>query len=272
MGRGLGRRIKRTPLALLLWLTRGQAWYRTLSRGSGCEEVRYWNFGYSNNSVLGPTLQDDEKPDRTHISLYLAAVEGTDLRGKRILEVGCGLGAGAEALIHYKSPGSIIALDRYQQSSWTDQNETTIGFLQADAVQLPFANDSFDLLLSVEAAHSFPSYRSFLAQAFRVLIHSGELHLADLHTQKEGAHLQQEIQQAGFNILAWENLTPGVLRAIELEADRRLDIMRPMVSGLVPRFLQPLALSLVQQGRVRLTRAFREGELTYSHFRACKCP
>ena len=58
-------------------------------------------------------------------------------------------------------------------------NGNKIGWVEADACQLPFEDNSFDRVLAVECIFHFPSRETFLAEAARVLKPGGYLAVSD---------------------------------------------------------------------------------------------
>ena len=66
-------------------------------------------------------------------------------RRRRVLEVGCGHGFVTEELIR-RCPGPVVALDRDIRPA-TSRGVPGAQLVQADAVALPFADPSFDLVL-----------------------------------------------------------------------------------------------------------------------------
>ncbi len=67
----------------------------------------------------------------------------------KILEIGCGPGALAEALHRWYSKARITAVDRDSRFiSFAKANVPGIEFLECDATQLPFADDTFDVTIS----------------------------------------------------------------------------------------------------------------------------
>lgn len=132
---------------------------------------------------------------RPDLTLEQAAEALTDLvaasagirPGDRVLDVGCGYGAGAVTYARRHQPASIVGIDvteirieegkRYVAAhGLTDVIDLRLG----DATHMAFADASFDKLVSVECAFHFDTRRDFLAEAARVLKPGGTLALTDM--------------------------------------------------------------------------------------------
>ena len=87
----------------------------------------------------------------------------------RILEIGCGPGALAEALRRWYPKADITALDRDTNFlSFGKQNVAGVEFVEGDAEHLPFDDDSFDVTISnTVSEHIEP--KAFFGEQFRVL-------------------------------------------------------------------------------------------------------
>ncbi len=67
----------------------------------------------------------------------------------KILEIGCGPGALSESLHRWYPGAQITAIDRDSSFiSFASQNIAGVRFLEGDATDLPFENDSFDVTIS----------------------------------------------------------------------------------------------------------------------------
>jgi ubiquinone/menaquinone biosynthesis C-methylase UbiE len=96
------------------------------------------------------------------------------------LEIGTGQGLGAIWLMRLVSPEKIIAINYdSDQSLKAIENISKSGFKhnilikEADATNLPFADDSFDMVIAFCIFHHIPKYEKALKEVYRVLKRGG---------------------------------------------------------------------------------------------------
>lgn len=100
-----------------------------------------------------------------------------DYKGKRVLEVGVGLGADHEQFARAGAIMTGIDFTRRAVEHTRTRFKTlrlTSGLAVADAENLPFENDSFDLVYSWGVIHHSPGTRSAAKEILRVLNPGGE--------------------------------------------------------------------------------------------------
>jgi SAM-dependent methyltransferase len=105
--------------------------------------------------------------------------------GQAILDVGCGFGATVDA-VNRRYSGMRIAgvnVDARQLAlcrSIEPCNGNVLDWREADACRLPFADESFERVMCIEAMFHFASRRAFFAEAARVLAPGGLLVATDI--------------------------------------------------------------------------------------------
>lgn len=127
-----------------------------------------------------------------------------------VLDVGNGLAAQDAAIADVARPRSLTAVNiTWSQLDAGRENlrDASGRAVCADACRLPFADGSFDGVISVEAAFHFSSRARFLAEAFRVLRSGGVLTMSDVPTLRRPQGLREAI--AAVAMLRVWGLRPG---------------------------------------------------------------
>ena len=107
--------------------------------------------------------------------------------GGRILEIGCGRGAGAYLIKQAFSPGSIHAMDldlsmiRKADIYLKPKEREGISFLVGDACALPFAGQTMDAVFGFGVLHHIPDWQGALREIVRVLKNGGIFFFEELY-------------------------------------------------------------------------------------------
>ena len=182
-------------------------------------------------------LEASDEPNRAHINLYHRTATQADLSGKRVLEVSCGHGGGASYLMRILQPASYTGLDlnpagiRFCQKRY---NLLGLDFVQGNAEKLPFEDESFDVVLNVEASHCYPHFPRFLAEVVRVLRPGGYFPYADLRPSNEIAEWEAYLADTPLRQLSQKEINAEVLRGIEKNSQKSRDL----VDCYLPAFLR----------------------------------
>jgi ubiquinone/menaquinone biosynthesis C-methylase UbiE len=134
---------------------------------------------------------------------------------QKILDVGCGFGGTIASLNQHYQEMELVGLniDERQliraRQHVTPTGTNTIHFQQGDACALPFADNSFDVVLAVECIFHFPSREQFFKEVYRVLKPGGYLALSDFLLRKKLAKLH--------NLKISQHLTNGFFGACNVQ-------------------------------------------------------
>jgi len=254
--------------------------YEVISRRFGETGTAFLNYGYA---PLDEPLQDlglspeEERADRFGIQLYHHVAEAVDLTGREVLEVGCGRGGGTAFVFDHHGPRRMVGLDLAPKAishCRTAHPRDGLTFVAGDAEALPFADASFDAVLNVESSHCYPDMPRFLAEVRRVLRPGGSLLLCDLrHTDLHGRRevqipkddvptLRAQIAACGLEAVEEEEITPNVVRALDLDSERR----REMVLASAPSALREQLIEFAAVRGTNVFRALEQGDVTYLRY------
>ena len=264
------------PLLLLLamlanvsWFKRrGWKWFYQIFATIDPERFAFMNYGYAAGHEID--LDEDECAERYSYQLYHHVTEPLDLRGKQILEVGCGRGGGAFFLHKYRAPERVVGLDisdRAVRLCHQRYGPAGLEFVTGDAERLPFRSGFFDAVVNVESAFCYASRGDFYAEVRRVLCDGGCFLYADMERDKQAFLLDEGLAQQGLTVLSREKINTNVVRACDLDGVRRQEFIDSLYR--FPLFRGPFYSFVAIPGSF-VYRALKSGELAYLFYVARK--
>lgn len=209
--------------------------YRIQTRLFSTDDVVFLNIGYEEDPPMALPLAECDEPNRFYIQLYHRLATQADLSGKRVLEVGCGHGGGASYLTRTLHPASYTGLDLNGAAvafCRKRHNLPGVDFVHGNAEQLPFPDQSFDAVVNLESSAAYPHFSRFLAEVTRVLRPGGHFLYADLRPRDGIGAWETALAEAPMRMLSQQVINAEVLRALDNNKERILDLINRMPSGL----------------------------------------
>ncbi len=230
-------------------------------------EIKCMNYGYvdTDENVEPLDLKKEDEPERYCLNLYHQNVVENDIEGKELLEVGCGRGGGASYISRYFHPKSYIGLDLSKKAvKFCNANYEVPGltFIRGSADDLPFEDSSFDDVINVESSRCYADMDGFLSEVHRVLKPNGHLLFSDMRTKEGNEILKERFKKAHLKIIKETNILPNVLKALQLDSERR----KNLIIKKTPKFVHKSAnefSGLIGTERYRL---FEDGIMNYYHY------
>lgn len=242
-------------------------WYRYMTHLDKNAEMVFMNYGYAGLDESEPelTLREEDEGNRYSIQLYHHVASAVDLAGRDVLEIGCGRGGGASYVARYLGPRSVTGMDLAPNAvEFCKGHHTTGGmdFVCGDAVALPFEDGSFDAVINIESSHCYCSMREFLSEVHRTLRPNGHLLLADRRDRKGVETLRAQLVRSGFHIVRERRITPNIVRALDMDDERRMALIHRGVPGFWRKMFKQFAAT----PGTSMYESFRKGHWEYLSF------
>ena len=193
----------------------------------------YVPFGSEKNEIK---LQREDEINRYPLQLYHYLVSLLEVSGTDMLEVGSGRGGGANYIKKYLKPKNIVGLDiAHNAVKLANDRYSTDGlqFVQGNAENLPFGDESFDVIINVESCHAYGSVPAFLKEVERVLRPGGYFLCTDMRSPSGMQTLKNNLLATGMYLAVQEDITDNVVQAIELDET----VKQKRISDNIPKWL-----------------------------------
>jgi len=151
----------------------------------------------------------------SHTSMNQWALEKVKVKESAvILDIGCGGGKTIQLLSKRNTSRKIVGIDYSEQAvkdsiraNKQDVEKGKVNILQASVTDMPFSNNTFDIITAFQTHYFWPDLEKGVKEAFRVLNKDGhfliiaELYKINYHmkTYKTREELEQLFIKTGFN-------------------------------------------------------------------------
>jgi ubiquinone/menaquinone biosynthesis C-methylase UbiE len=229
------------------WLTRLQ--YEFLSTLNLKKDVLFMNFGYTAHHQGNEPIPLDPEDEihRYPMQLYHHVAKHVDWKNAEALEVSSGRGGGAHFIMRHFQPSTYTGVDfssRAIEYCRKQFNMDGLKFLHGNAEALPFPDNSFDVVLNVEASLYYPNVSKFFEHVKRILKPNGYFLYTDLRYEEKIAIWHAQIEAMGLKLIKKEDITENVLKAMELDRERRIWLVNTYIPAILRKqFLHFAGLS-----------------------------
>lgn len=160
--------------------------------------------------------------NRNSVRLALELIGDMQLKGRRVLDVGCGRGGTVELLGEtFEAEACGVDLSPEAVAFCRKTHQHAARFEVGDAEHLPFEDSCFDVVTNVESSHTYPNLRAFFGEVQRVLIPGGHFLYADLLPVTRWAEVRALLSPLGFRIQSDRDITTNVLASCDEVAANR---------------------------------------------------
>ena len=157
------------------------------------------------------------------VRLAYEVIGSQDLRGRRVLDVGCGRGGNA-ALIADHFGTTVLGVDLSPEAvafNRRTHRDPGLRFEVGDAEHLPCEAASFDVVTNIESSHTYPNLRAFYGEVARVLASGGVFLYTDLLPVARWLEVRALLGPLGLDIRTDREITPNVLASCDEIAGMR---------------------------------------------------
>jgi 2-polyprenyl-3-methyl-5-hydroxy-6-metoxy-1,4-benzoquinol methylase len=125
----------------------------------------------SEQNVDGSLVPREIDFDKLRYKIALKLISGLDVRGKKVLDIGCGVG---EFSVILKEEGSLpVCLDINIRNIQKVKSLGLPAMVHDINQRLPFDSESFDFAISLEVIEHIPNAEFHLSEIFRILKKDG---------------------------------------------------------------------------------------------------
>jgi len=236
--------------------------YPYVTRRLGGDDVLFFNYGYEQDPPMAVPLGAADEPDRYCSQLYHSTAAQVHLSGKRVLEVSCGHGGGASYVMRTFHPTAYTGLDLNPAAIAFCRRKhhlDGLDFVRGHAEDLPFADQSFDAVINIEASLHYRRFPRFLAEVARVLRPGGHFLYADFRPADGIAAWDATLAGAPLRMLSQRVINAEVVRGM----DKNSRQWAGRIDRHVPAFLRGLARDFAGVQALTFYDEMQSGGLSY---------
>ena len=232
-------------------------------------EMPFIDWGYEQDPPMAIPLTAEDEPNRYCIQLYHSIASQYDIGGQKVLEVSCGHGGGASYLVRTMRPASYTGLDLNGPGIEMCRRRHPLpglDFVCGDAQHMPLPDASYDVVISVEAGHLYPDFRSFLGEVERVLRPGGHFLYADERARRDVPEWDAALAAFPLRKISGRVINDEVVRGM----DGSSVPIAALIDERVPKLFRGAAREFACLPGSQMYRAMQSGETAYRMYHFIK--
>ena len=135
-----------------------------------------------------------------------------------------------------------------------------LNFKVGDSENLPFDDNTFDVIINVESSHCYASTDNFLSEVKRVVKPGGSFLFFDLRRKEYLEEMLETINSNGFKLMEKNDITPNIIEAsIKMTHTRKEAINKLQVGNWFKNVLESFAAT----DGSKVHQSFKDGYMQY---------
>lgn len=187
---------------------------------------RFLNLGYIANEKPQYAIYepDTDQINKNSVKLLYEVLGDYNPDNKTILEVGCGRGGNVETISRKFNVKLLIGVDicKANITACSNIKNENTAFFVADAEELPFLDNSFDMVYNIESSDSYPNIEKFYRHVHRILKTNGYFLYADMFPPSIFTENIKMLIGMGFEIIRDVDISSNVLLSCYQTGKRRM--------------------------------------------------
>eukprot|EP00731_Ephydatia_muelleri_P013657 Em0007g967a len=242
--------------------------YQNLAKTTKEQQLLFMNYGFASLDAKDTLqLRSEDEANRLNIQLYHHILSGLVIKDKDCLEVGSGRGGGVTFVAQYMKPKSVLGVELSSNAvdlsnRLPQSGRSNVSFIVGSAENLPVQSRSIDVVFNVESSHCYPNIGQFICEVRRVLRPGGHFAWADLQPKETMLEFDYEIQKSGMSVIKRENITPNVIKSLELMDSSR----SRFINENAPFFMRRDLMNFMGTKDGIIYQQFLKGEMVYMHY------
>ncbi len=165
-----------------------------------------------------PELLDHHKFWRYQAYLYISLLQQggitKDTSNGQLLDIGCGRGGGLSVYRDYFNFTSLTGLDiNKNQIDFCKKTHKNINFVEGSSMELPFDNNTFNIITNVESSNYYICYDDFIKEVYRTLAPEGLFLYTDAFFNDKVDDVIFQFTSNNFELVSNTDITANVRSA-----------------------------------------------------------